>query len=73
MSLVSFELFIDTALKKRQICYRAVSKLPETENRIEKLPLVHFLLLFLVLPDQCKMTLFLDHIGLSQPMPKILS
>ena len=32
------------------MCYRAISKLPKTENRIEKLPLVHFLLLFLFSP-----------------------
>ena len=30
--------------------YRAISKLLETENRIEKLPLIHFVLLFLFSP-----------------------
>ena len=41
---------MNTALKNRRICYRAISKLPKTENRIEKLALVHFLLLFLFSP-----------------------
>ena len=41
---------MDISLIKRTICYRAIFKLSETENRIEKLPLVHFLLLFLFSP-----------------------
>ena len=45
-----FELFIDTTLKNRKTYYRAISKLPKTENKIEKLALVHFLLLFLFSP-----------------------
>ena len=38
------------ALKNRKICERAISELSKSENRIEKLLLVRFLLLFLFSP-----------------------
>ena len=53
MSLVNvLSYFIDTALKKpgEYVIEHVISKLPETENRTEKLLLVHFLLLFLFSP-----------------------
>ena len=52
---------------------RAISKLPKTENRIEKLLLVHLLLLFLFIPIVENDLLLLGHIALSQSILKIMS
>ena len=59
--------------KNRIICQRAISELSKTENRIEKLLLVRFLLLFLFSPIVEKWLIVLGHIALSQLMLKIMS
>ena len=55
------------------MCYKAISYLSETENRIEKLPLVHFYCCFCLAQSTKNDSLFLGHIALSQPILKIMS
>ena len=59
--------------EKQKICERTFSELSKTENRIEKLLLVRFLLLFLFSPIVENDSLFLGHIALSQLILKIMS
>ena len=61
-----FRIILDTALQKLEICSRATSKFPITENKIEKLLLVRFLLLLLFRQMVEKLHLFLDQIAISQ-------
>ena len=59
--------------KPRKYVKDAVSKLPITVNRIEKLLPVRFLLSFLFSQILKNDTFFLGHIALSQPVLKIMS
>ena len=61
-----FRQFLDKALQNRKICHKAISKLPITENRIEKLLLVRFLL-------SKNNSFVLGHIALSHPILKIMT
>ena len=44
------DIYRDSTEKNRKICERDIPELSKTENRIEKLLLVRFLLLFLLSP-----------------------
>ena len=44
------DIYRNSTEKNREICQRAISELSKTEDRIEKLLLVPFLLLFLFSP-----------------------
>ena len=68
-----FRLFLDTALKKQKICIRAISELPKSENRIEKLLLVRFYCLFCLARLSKFYVRFLGHNALSQFRLKLLS
>ena len=49
--------------KNRRICYRAIFKLPETENRIDELPMFHFILLFLFILIEEMFWAILDYLN----------
>ena len=69
-----FRQFLDKALQKQEKIYsRTISELPITENRIEKLLLVRFLLSCLFSQIVANDCFFLSHIALSQPVLKIMS